>query len=98
MTQSLADSAKAYTPKQTLNIADLNEVDIQLALFDGEGVGEDDKPFQYKFIEVAGVQYRVPGSVLGEIKQILAVAPNTKKIKVVKSGAGMSTRYKVIQL
>ena len=96
---SLKDESKAFEAKGTSTIADLNQIDINLNLFHGEGINSNDgKPFKYKYIEVNGQQYRVPDSVLSQIKEILTMKADCKFVKVKKTGAGMLTKYQVIAL
>ena len=96
---SLKEESKAFESKGTLTIADLNQVDINLNLFKGEGINSNDgKPFTYKYIEVNSQQYRVPDSVLSQIKEILSMKPDCKFVKVKKTGSGMMTKYQVIAL
>jgi hypothetical protein len=86
----------AYEPPQTLNIADLDIIPISLDLKDGEGKDKDGEPFSYKYAELDGKKYRVPGSILGGIKALLKKMPNLKNVQVIKEGSGMNTRYQVI--
>ena len=95
---TLKEAAKAYTPKQTLNIADLPEVSTDLNLEDREGLDNEGKPFKYKVINLNGVDYRVPGSVIGDLKALLEEKPMLLKFKVIKKGMGMNTRYTVIPM
>ena len=95
---TLGQEANAYIPKQTKNIADLPEVSTTLELRDGEGADADGKEFTYKFIEVNGEQYRVPGKVLGDLKAILEKKPTLTKFCVTKKGQGLNTQYTVIPL
>ena len=95
---TLKEAAKAYTPKQTLNIADLPEVSTDLNLEDREGLDNEGKPFKYKVINLNGVDYRVPGSVIGDLKALVEEKPSLEKFKVIKKGMGMNTRYTVIPL
>jgi len=93
---TLRDFAKAYTPPQTKNIADLEEVNVDVdikAAVGKDGEGED---FSYSYIEVNGEKYRVPNSVVAQLKDVIETRPELKKFKVKKSGAGMQTRYSVI--
>jgi hypothetical protein len=92
---TLKEEAQAYEPKQTLNIADLDVVPLDLKLENGEGTDDEGKTFKYKYTELNGKQYRVPSSVIGEIKKILKLKPEVQKIKVSKHGSGLSTRYEV---
>ena len=95
---TLKECAKEFQPKQTLNIAELQEVSVDLQLEDREGIDNDGKPFSYKVINLNGTDYRVPSSVLGDLKAILEQKPTLEKFKVSKKGAGMNTRYTVIPL
>lgn len=95
---TLKETATGYVPKQTKNIADLNLVPINLELKDAEGIDNDGKPFTYKYVELNGEHYRVAGSVIGQIKDLLEEKPNLQNIKVKKTGTGMQTRYTVIPL
>ena len=95
---TLKESAQAFQPKQTKNIADLQEVDISIQIQDREGIDNEGKPFQYKVINLNGIDYRVPGSVLADLKTLLEEKPTLSKFKVVKKGMGMNTRYNVIPL
>lgn len=92
---TLKEEAMAYEPKQTLNIADLDEVPVDLQLYDGQGKDKDGNDFKYKYAELNGKEYRVPNSVLEEIQKILRLKPTVSKVKVIKKGSGLSTRYEV---
>lgn len=95
---TIKETAQVYQPQQTKNIADLNEVTVDLQLHDGEGTDDEGKPFTYKYVELNNEKYRVPGSVIGQIKTQLEANPNMAKFKVKKDGAGLNTRYTVIPL
>jgi hypothetical protein len=92
---SLKDEAKAYEPKQTLNIADLDTVSVDVDLKEAEGINEKGEAYTYKYAEINGEQYRVPKSVLESLKEIIALKPDVTQVKVEKTGSGMATRYKV---
>lgn len=91
---SIIDSAKAYTPKQVLNIADLNSVDVNLQLENREGKGEEGT-FTYQVAIVEGKEYRVPATVLEKLKEALKIKPDIKRIKVNRSGSGLNTKYSI---
>ena len=92
---SIIESAKAYEPKQTLNIADLSEVDVNLNLEDGSGTDNEGNSFAYQVALIEGKEYRVPATVLEKLKEALKIKPDIKKIKVNRSGSGLNTRYSV---
>jgi hypothetical protein len=98
----LRDEALAYEPKQTKNIAELEKVSVDLDLNadEFETVGEDGhtKTIQQKVIVIEGVKYRVPNSVLNQLKVLLEDNPKISHFKVKKSGSGLNTDYTVIPL
>ena len=92
---SLKETAQAYEPKTTMNIADLDKVDISLDVEDRTGTDAEGKDFAYKVLVVDGKEYRTPNTVLEEIKKIVSLKPDVKFVKVLKQGAGLNTRYSV---
>ncbi len=90
---SLKEEAQAYTPKLTLNIADLDKVDLSFPIEERTGTDSTGKEFNYKVMVANGQEYRVPNTVLEEIKKMLDLKPDLKIVKVEKSGSGLSTRY-----
>jgi len=92
----LIEEAMKYVPPKTANVADLDWFDVDSEVFDGEGTDKEGKTFRYKYIKVDEAEYRVPGVVLGSIRALNERIPNTKRITVIKSGEGLSTRYNVM--
>jgi hypothetical protein len=92
---SFKEQAKAYEPKTTLNIADLERFDISSTMDERTGTGQDGKDFSYKVAILNGIEYRVPNTVLEETKKLLAVKDDIKFIKVNKNGSGLATKYSV---
>jgi len=99
---SLKDTAKDYESKQVGNIADLDEVKVDMDVKEDSFETEDDngntKEVKYKYIEVDGEHYRVPNSVLKQLKIHLEDNPKLEKFKVSKSGKGLNTDYTVIPI
>jgi len=96
---TLSEFAQTYTPASTKNIADLEEVEVNLVLEDREGTDKNGNTFKYKVIVVKGEDYRVPSSVIGNLKAILAKKPTLKKFSVAKQGTTKDdTKYTVIPL
>lgn len=94
---TIKDEAQEYQPPQTLNIATLDKVPVDIELLTGTGTKkETGEAFCYKYIEHEGKEYRVPGSVLGGIKSVLKKMPHLEYITVDKEGEGMNTRYHVM--
>jgi hypothetical protein len=96
---TLSEFAKTYTPETTKNISDLKEVDVNLTLEDRDGTDKSGNTFKYKVIVVDGVDYRVPSSVIGNLKAILDKKPTMKKFSVARQGKTKDdTKYTVIPL
>ena len=96
--KTLKSEAVAYESRSVGNIADLPKVTTDLVVEEREGTNEEGKTFNYKVIIVEGQEYRVPASVLKNLKAILEDNPNLKTFKVKKTGQGMTTEYTVIPL
>ena len=95
---TLKETAQAYVPTQTKNIADLERVSVDVEIKqetkkDGEG-----KEFTYNYFEYKNEKYKVPGIVIGSIKALVARFPNLKYVSVIKEGQGMTTKYQVVPL
>ena len=95
---NLRDSAKAYEPQTTRNIAELEAVSLDVPIQKRTGKDKDGKDFSYDVALVTGEEYRVPATVLKDIKAIMSAKPSLKTIKVIKKGEGMKTQYTVIPL
>lgn len=97
--------AKDYIQKATTkNIADLPEVSTDLEILDDEFELTDKttkqvKTVKQKIVNVNGENYRVPISVIQQLKVILEDNPVLRRFKVKKSGSTKDdTRYQVIPL
>jgi len=99
----LSEAANSYeSTSKTKNIADLDRVSTDLELvndsFEFEKNGET-KTVQQQIIEVDGEKFRVPVTVIQQLKVVLEDNPNLKNFKVKKSGTTKDdTRYQVIPL
>jgi len=92
---SLKEIAESYVTKQTLNVADLDKVFLNLPMEDRTGTDSENREFQYKVIVINNQEYRVPNTVIEEIQKIIKLRPDTKAVKVSKTGTGLKTRYSV---
>jgi len=94
---SLREEAQNYEAPSMKNITDLEVVSLDQPVMEVEkGKGED--AFTVDVMVINNEEYRVPKSVLNEIKLMLKNFPDAKTVKVTKSGTGMSTRYRVDRL
>lgn len=98
---TLKETAQNFVPKKVKNISELNEISTDCeVLHDGKGYdSKEDKEFNYSYIVLNNEQYRVPASVLGQLKDVLEEKPNLKKFKVKRTGEGRTgTKYTLITL
>jgi len=93
----LKEFAKAYEPQQMKNITDLEVVDIDLEIQTEVRKDKEQKDYSVTFIVKDGIEYRTPGSVIEQVKNIIEENPEAKTFKVTKKGEGLNTRYTVIQ-
>ena len=96
---TLQEEAAAYVPPQTKNIADLDAISVSLNVEEEEYTKKDsNETFKVLIAEIDGEKYRVPKSVIAELKVMLAEKPDMTEFKVAKAGEGMNTKYSVIPL
>jgi hypothetical protein len=99
MTGTIKDNAKNYQPKSVKNITDLKVVPIDLIMFEEKGIDKNtNEEYKYNYIEVDGEKFRIPDSVLKDLKSILEKKPSLKTFSVSKTGEGRNTKYIVIPL
>ena len=103
MGNQIGEIAKDYESKTTKNIADLPEVSVKVEVLDDSFEYTDktgqNKVVKQKVINVNNESYRVPISVLQQLKVLLEDNPKMQKFKVKKTGEGKdNTRYQVIPL
>ena len=101
---NLADTAKEHvSTAATKNITDLPEVLVDVELHDDsfeftDKVTNETKTVNQKVIKVGDEKFRVPSSVIAQLKVHLEDNPELKKFKVRSTGSGMDTRYTLIPL
>lgn len=93
---NVRDEAKAYEPKTTKNVSNLDVFNITADVYDGDGTTKEGKPFKYKFVVIDDEEYRVPLTVLSQIKTHLEEKPDLTEVKVKSQGKGLNTEYTVI--
>lgn len=96
---TVRDAAESYEPKMTKSVADLESFSTEMEIHD-DGIGTDKsgKEFHYNYILIEGEEYRIPDTVLNQIKTHLEEKPDTTKFKVKKTGEGLKTRYQAVAL
>ena len=95
---TLKELAQQYVPpSMTENISEAGQFDISTVKVEPEThQTKEGKEFTVQVAQINGKKYRVPASVLGDIKSIMQVRPDIKSVTVLKSGTGMNTKYQVI--
>jgi len=94
---NLREKAYNYEPKTTKNVADLEFLNVDVDIEEREGTDKDGKQFTYNVIVVDGEEYRVPATVLKQLKTMLQEKPEIEYVKVKKSGEGLNTEYQVLE-
>ena len=85
-----------YEPPTTESIAELGYLDLSFPLRKFEGERENNgeiESFSYYYIEKDGKRYRIPVSVLSQVKKILEKEPDASEFKVTRTGEELNTRY-----
>jgi hypothetical protein len=95
---NLKESAQAFTPQQTLNISELKRVPLTIEVNEETHQDNEGKDFTGLYAVIEGQKYRIPYSVLAQIKMVVQEQPNVKFVKVTKTGTGMATKYLVMSL
>ena len=98
MGKTIKEEAQQYEPPTTKNITELEKVSVDLVIEEREYTKQDGTTFKLDVIVVDGEDYRMPISVLKNLKAILVEKPNLKFFKVSKSGESFKTVYTVITL
>jgi len=97
----LKEEAEAYTPGAFHNIAELDKVSVDIDVeTENNTIDTEDgqKEVENKVTVIDGEKYRIPKSVLKQLKEYFKEKPDMKHFKVRKSGQGMNTNYTVIPL
>lgn len=95
---TLREKAKEYEPKPIILISELGSVSTEIDV--EEVVFKKGTPDEFTaFITVIdGERYRLPKTVLEQLKTILEDRPDVTAFRVKKTGEGMRSKYTVISL
>ena len=90
--------AQEYVSPETKNIAELDKVNVMIDI--EEKIVKEGTPdeFSYYFFTKDDTEYRVPKSVVKQLKTLIEEKPDMTEFKVKKEGEGMKTSYTVIPL
>jgi len=86
------------SPSKTKNISELNQISVDVVVVEDNFVNKEGEEVKQKVIVVEGEKYRVPVSVIKQLKIHLEDNPKLQKFKVRSTGSGMDTAYTVIPL
>ena len=96
---TIKDSAKRYEPKRMKNVADLDAVRTDVDFVENEErKDQTGETYTVSYFVFNNEEYRVPGSVLEQLKAILESKPDLRTFKVKKTREGKGTKYQVITL
>ncbi len=90
--------AKDYEPQQMKNITNLEVVRADTEIKEENRKDQNNEEYHVMFVVVKGVEYRVPSSVVTQLKAVIKAKPDLTTFKVTKTGEGMGTKYQVIPL
>ena len=94
---TIKEAAQAYEPKRMKNIADLEKVRADIEFHEEEERKDrDGEKYYVSYIVIDDEEYRVPASVLEQLKTILETKPDLKTFRVIKKGEGKGTKYTVV--
>ena len=95
---NIKDFAKSYEPQKMKLISDLESVKSEIEFKTETRKDRENKDYLINFIVIEGIEYRVPISVIEQLKVVLETKPDLESFKVSKTGDGMATKYQVIPL
>jgi len=95
---SIKEEAVNYVAPSTKNIADLEAVSVDMSIYAKTFKEGTDDEFTINVLTVNGEDYRVPDTVLKQLKANLKAKPKLKTFKVDKEGTGLKTSYTIVQL
>jgi len=95
---NLRESALEYKPIETKVISDLKKVSTSLDVYEKTFKEGEKDEFTVKLVKVDDEEYRVPNTVLKQLKVQLEEKPEMEFFKVKKQGEGLKTEYTVIGL
>lgn len=96
---SIKEAAKEYEPNTFKNVSVLESIDVDAEVKEEKKQNSEGEDYTVKYIEVDGEKYRVPFTVLRDLKSILTKKPDLKSFCVSRVGTTKEdTKYTVIPL
>lgn len=99
MGKSIKGEAETYVGSSMRNISELDSVSVDLVVMKEDRKRADGSSYEAQYIVVDGEEYRVPNTVLRDLKEILKKKPKMKTFSVSRVGKGKEdTKYTVVPL
>lgn len=95
---TVKELAENYVPASSLTIADLEAVSASQEIIEKTYKKDTDDEYTNNVIVQGDKDYRVPDTVLKQLKVMIAEKPEMTTFKVKKEGEGITTTYTVIPL
>ena len=96
---SIGEESDNYVPQTTESLTELDKVSVNLEIEErGPFMNDKKEEFMTKVVVVDEKEYRVPLTVLRDLKEIRKEKPDLEFFKVTSNGTGLKTRYTVIAL
>jgi len=97
--RTIKEAAQNYEPKRMKNVADLEVIRTDIRIVENEKrKDQNDEEYSVSYFVLNDEEYRIPVSVLEQLKSILEKKPELKTFSVKKTGEGKGTKYQVITL
>ena len=96
---SIKETAQAYEPSTMKNISDLDMVSTDLDVQEETKENAQGESYLVRFVVINDEQYRMPFTVIKDLKAILEKKPDLKSFCVSRTGTTKEdTRYQTIPL
>ena len=93
---TIKETAQNYKSMKTLNVTDLDKLDLNLPTIKREGTDiNTQEPYFYEVVVIDGQDYKIANPVLEKIQDMLKLKPDMRWVKVTSTGSGKATRYTV---
>lgn len=94
--KTLKQMAEEVKEVKTMNIADAGVIPVSINIEVKEFTKTDGEVFTINVATIGDLQYRVPQSVLTQLKALMLDDETITHVKVLKNGEGISTQYTVV--
>lgn len=95
---NIKEFAKEYEPKTMGNITELEVVRTDIEIKSEDRVDQNNESYHVMFVVVDNREFRIPSSVVTQLKVLINAKPDLATFKVNKTGEGKLTKYQVIPL